>query len=43
VKKRCIQRATYIIDKRGKVRHALVGVNPKGHAAEVLALVRGLG
>jgi thioredoxin-dependent peroxiredoxin len=43
VKRRCIQRATYIIDKRGKVRHALLNVNPKGHAAEVLALVRGLG
>ncbi|MCU0897899.1 MAG: peroxiredoxin [Burkholderiales bacterium] len=42
VKKRCIQRATYIIDKRGKVRHALVNVNPKGHAAEVLALLKGL-
>lgn len=42
VKKRSIQRATYIIDKRGTVRHALVNVNPKGHAAEVLALVKGL-
>lgn len=40
--KRCITRATFIIDKRGKVRHALYNVNPKGHAAEVFALVREL-
>ncbi|MFO7189637.1 MAG: peroxiredoxin [Pseudomonadota bacterium] len=37
-----IQRSTFIIDKAGRVRHALYGVNPKGHAAEVLALVEKL-
>lgn len=41
-KKSCVVRATFIIDKRGKVRHALYGVNPKGHAAEVLGLVKSL-
>lgn len=42
VRKTCVGRATFVIDKRGKVRHALRNVNPKGHAAEVLALVRAL-
>ena len=35
-----IVRATFIIDKKGRLRHALYGVNPKGHAMEVLQLVR---
>lgn len=38
----CVQRATFVIDKKGVVRHALYGVNPKGHAREVLALVKKL-
>jgi peroxiredoxin Q/BCP len=42
-KKSCITRSTFIIDKRGTVRHALYGVNPRGHAAEVLGLVKLLG
>lgn len=42
-KKTCIQRSTFIIDKHGTLRHALYGVSPRGHAAEVLKLVRGLG
>jgi peroxiredoxin len=37
-----IQRSTFIVDKDGIVRHALYGVAPKGHAAEVLELVKGL-
>jgi peroxiredoxin Q/BCP len=37
-----IVRSTFIIDKKGRVRHALYGVNPRGHAMEVLALVRAL-
>ena len=39
----CIQRSTFIIDKRGTLRHALYGVNPRGHWAEVLNLVKDLG
>jgi thioredoxin-dependent peroxiredoxin len=35
-----VVRSTFVIDKRGKVRHALYGVSPKGHASEVLDLVR---
>lgn len=37
-----IVRSTFIIDRRGVVRHALYGVNPRGHAQEVLKLVKGL-
>ncbi|MDD5298237.1 MAG: peroxiredoxin [Rhodocyclaceae bacterium] len=37
-----IQRSTFIIDREGIVRHAFYGVNPRGHAAEVLKLVRQL-
>ncbi len=39
-KKTCIQRSTFIIDKHGVLRHALYGVGPRGHAAEVLGLIR---
>lgn len=38
----CIVRSTFVIDKKGTVRHALYGVNPKGHALEVLKLVKSL-
>lgn len=42
-KKTVIQRSTFIIDRKGVLRHALYGVNPRGHAAEVLNLVRNIG
>lgn len=36
-----VLRSTFIIDTRGKVRHAIYGVaSPKGHAKEVLKLVK---
>jgi len=41
-KKRCIVRSTFVIDKKGLVRHALYGVNARGHATEVLNLVKEL-
>lgn len=41
-KKLGIVRSTFIIDKQGTLRHALYGVNARGHAAEVLNLVKGL-
>ena len=40
VKKTGIVRATFVIDKKGRLRHALYGVNPRGHAMEVLQLVK---
>jgi peroxiredoxin Q/BCP len=38
--KTIIVRATFVIDKKGRLRHALYGVNPRGHAMEVLHLVK---
>lgn len=35
-------RSTFIVDKAGVLRHALYDVKPKGHAAQVLELVRTL-
>ncbi len=35
-----ILRSTFIVDKQGVVRHALYDVKPKGHAQQVLDLVR---
>ena len=35
-----IVRATFVIDKKGKLRHALYGVTPRGHAMEVLQLIK---
>ncbi len=42
-KKICIQRSTFIIGKDGVLKHALYGVSPRGHAAQVLELLRGMG
>ena len=41
-KKICVQRSTFIIDKDGVLKHALYGVSPRGHAAQVLELLRGM-
>ncbi len=40
VKKVCLVRSTVLIDRRGVVRHILRDVVPKGHAQEVLKLVK---
>lgn len=42
-RKRNVIRSTFIIDSKGFLRHVLYGVNPRGHAAEVLDLIKGLG
>lgn len=42
VKRMGILRSTFIIDKQGALRHLLYDVKPKGHAAQVLELVREL-
>jgi peroxiredoxin len=42
-KKACITRSTFIIDRKGHLKHALYGVTPRGHAAEVLDLMRRIG
>jgi peroxiredoxin len=41
-KRMAIVRSTFIVDKKGTVRHALYDIKPKGHASQVLELVREL-
>jgi len=38
-----IVRSTFIIDRKGRVKHALYGVTARGHAADVLDLVKRMG
>ena len=40
--KACLQRLTFIIDKKGVVRHIMSDVNPKEHVEEVLKVCRQL-
>jgi peroxiredoxin Q/BCP len=40
--KSCLQRSTFVIDKKGVVRHILQDVNPKDHVEEVLKVCRQL-
>ncbi len=40
VRKMCVIRSTFVIDSQGVVRHALYDINPRGHVAEVLRLVK---
>lgn len=42
VKKMSIVRSTFTIDRHGILRDALFGVTPKGHAVEVMNLVKSL-
>jgi len=39
-KKLAIQRSTFIIDKKGKLRHVLYGVHAHGHAQEIIKLIK---
>jgi thioredoxin-dependent peroxiredoxin len=39
-KVRAIQRSTFVIDKQGKLRHALYGVHAHGHPQEILKLLK---
>jgi len=42
VKKMGIVRSTFVIDGEGALRHVHYGVSPKGHAAEILNLIKEL-
>lgn len=42
VMRKSVVRSTFIIDKQGIIRHALYGVSSRGHAEEVLQLVKEL-
>ena len=41
-KKQVIQRSTFVINKRGKLSHALYGVHAHGHPKEILNLIKEL-
>ncbi|MDP2694849.1 MAG: peroxiredoxin [Gallionella sp.] len=41
-KKHAIQRSTFIIDKRGTLRHVMYGVHAHGHAQEIFNLIKEL-
>jgi len=42
VKKLGIVRSTFVIDRQGILKRALYGVNPRGHAAEVINLIKNM-
>lgn len=42
VMRRSMVRSTFVIDRQGVIRHALYGVSSRGHAADVLQLVKEL-
>lgn len=39
VHRQCVIRSTFVIDKKGVLRHVVYGVNPKRHAAEIYDVV----
>ena len=41
-KKQAIQRSSFVIDKQGKLRHAMYGVHAHGHAQEIFNLIKEL-
>ena len=41
-RRECLVRSTFIVDKKGVIRHAAYGVSPRGHAAEVFDLIKRL-
>ena len=41
--KSCLLRSTFVIDKKGVLRYVAYGVNPRGHAADVLQTIRSAG
>lgn len=42
VRRECVVRSTFVIDRKGVIRHAIYGVNPRHHAAEIYDVVRKL-
>ncbi|MGE0875004.1 MAG: peroxiredoxin [Burkholderiales bacterium] len=42
VRRECLVRSTFVIDKKGVIRHVAYGVNPRHQAAEVFDVVRKL-
>jgi len=42
VRRECLVRSTFVIDKKGVLRHVAYGVSPKHHAAQIYDVVRKL-
>lgn len=42
VQRECIRCSTFVIDKKGVIRHVAYNVNPRQHAAEIFDVVRRL-
>jgi peroxiredoxin Q/BCP len=42
VRRECLVRSTFVIDKHGVIRHVEYGITPRGHAAEVFDVVKKL-
>jgi thioredoxin-dependent peroxiredoxin len=42
VTRECLVRSTFVIDKKGVIRHVEYGVSPRGHATEVFDVVKTL-
>ena len=42
VRRECLVRSTFVIDKGGVLRHVHYGVSPRGHAAEIFDVIRRL-
>jgi peroxiredoxin Q/BCP len=42
VRREALVRSTFVIDKKGLLRHVVYNVNPRGHAAEVFDVIRRL-
>ncbi len=40
--KKCIKDATFIIDKKGIIKHIMYDINPVGHAANTLDIIRSM-
>ena len=41
-RRECLVRSTFIVDKKGVLRHVAYGVNPRGHCAAVFDLIKRL-
>ena len=42
VRRECLVRSTFVIDKKGVIRHAAYGVSPRHQVAEVIDIVKNL-
>jgi peroxiredoxin Q/BCP len=42
MRRNCIQRSTFVVDKNGMIAQVWYGVRPRGHAADVLQSIRSI-